>query len=110
MEPHNDSAFSSVLDSIGSIPRQSTQVLVPRKLFSGQIVYRSGPLPEADSQDKEGLSGRDQKSAKYVSIRAAKSHQHMVRILCIFSSNVDNECPDEPASLKEAIARRDWPE
>ncbi len=109
-EDDNDSALSSVPDSIDSPPRQSTQVPVPRKLFSGQIAYGSSPLPEADSQDKEGLSGRDQKSANYVSTRAAKSYPYMVRVLCMLSSNVDNEGPDEPASLKEAMARHDWPQ
>ena len=34
----------------------------------------------------------------------------MIRVLCILSSNVDNEGPDEPASLKEAMARHNWPE
>ncbi len=73
-EDDNDSAFSSVPDSIDSPSRQSIRVPVPQELFSGQIAYWSGLLPEAESQDKEGLSGRDQKSANYVSTRAAKSH------------------------------------
>ncbi len=28
----------------------------------------------------------------------------------MLSSNVDNEGPDEPVSLKEAMARHDWPD
>ena len=34
----------------------------------------------------------------------------MVRVLRMLSSNVDNEGADEPKSLKEAMARHDWPE
>ncbi len=104
-EDDNDSALNSVPDSIGSPPRRSTRVPVPRESFSSQIAYGSGPLPEADSQDNEGLSGHDQKSANYVSTRAAKSHQYMVRVLCILSSNMDNKSLDQPVSLKEAMAR-----
>ncbi len=93
MEDHedgNDSAFSSVPGSIDSIPRQSTRVPVPLESFLGQIAYGSGPLPEVDSQDKKSLSGRNQKSANDVSTRAAKSHQNMVHVLSILSSNMDN--------------------
>ncbi len=113
MEDHeinNDSTLSSVPDSIDSHPRRSTQVPVPRELFFGQIAYGSGLLSEADSQDKKGPSGRDQKSAHYVSTRAAKSHQYMVRLLCILSSKFDNKGLNESASLKEAMAKYDWTE
>ncbi len=109
-EDDNDSALSFLHDSIDSPPWQSTRVPVPRELFSGQIAYESDPLPEADSQDNEGLFGCDQKSANYVSTCAPKSHQHMVHVSCILSSNVDNKGPDELASLKEAMVRHDWPE
>ncbi len=40
----------------------------------------------------------------------AKSPEHIVWVLWILSSNIDNEGADEPASLKEAIARHDWSE
>ena len=34
----------------------------------------------------------------------------MVRVLWMLSSNINNEGVDEPASLKEAIVRHEWPE
>ncbi len=107
-EDDNDSAPRYIPDSIDSPPRRSIRVLVPRELLSGEITYWSSPLPKADSQDKEGLSGHDQTSPNYVSMRAAKSRQYMVRVLCILSSNIDNEGPDELASLKEDMGRHDW--
>ena len=76
----NDSAFTDIPDSIDSSPRRSTQVLALREIFSSQIAYGSGPLLKSDSQDKASLSEHDQKSANYVSMQAAKSHQNMVRV------------------------------
>ena len=34
----------------------------------------------------------------------------MVRVLRTFIANVDNERPDKPATLEEAMSRHDWPE
>ncbi len=76
--------------------------MVKQKFFSAQITYWSGSLPKADSQDKASLSGHDLKSANYVSMRAAKSNQYMVYVLCILSSNVDKG-PDEPAVSKKLL-------
>ena len=104
-EDDNDSVLSFVPENIDSLLQWSPRVFVPWELFSGQIAYGSGLLLKADGQDKKGLSGRDQKSANYGSMGAAKSHQHTVFVLCILNSNVDNKSPDEPASLKESMAR-----
>ena len=68
----------------------------------------SGPLPKVDTKAPE--VGQSSSSANFVSSCTAKSHEHMVRVLRMLNSNIDNEGADEPASLKETMARHDWPE
>ena len=115
-ENDSDSALSSLPDHMnfsndepGPSTRRSQRNSTPRILYPGQVANRSGPLPQAaDSQAK--FTGSQQKSANFVSSHTAKSHEYMVRVLQTLSANVDNEGSDEPATLKEAISRRDWPE
>lgn len=54
--------------------------------------------------------GQSSSSANFVSSSTAKSHEHMVQVLRMLSSNMDNGGANEPASLKETMARNDWPE
>ena len=96
-------------DEPGPSTRRSQRNSAPCILYPGQIAYRSGLLPKAaDSQAK--FTGSQQESVNFVSSHTAKSHEHMVRVLGTLSANVDNEGPDEPAALKEAMSRHDWPE
>ncbi len=95
-------------DYIESPPRQSKRNRTEQVLYPGQIVYGSGPLPKVNAKATE--VGQSSSSANFVSLHTAKSHEHMVRVLRILSSNVDNEGADEPASVKEAMVRHDWPE
>ena len=96
-------------DEPGFCTRRSQRNSAPRILYPGQIAYGSGPLSKAaDSQAK--FTGSQQKSANFVSSHIAKSHENMVRVLQTLSANVADERPDEPATLKEAMSRHDWPE
>ncbi len=103
-----ESAPTSVPDHIESPPRRSKRNRTEQVLYPGQIVYGSGPLSKVNAKAPE--VGQSSRSANFVSSNTAKSHEHMVRVLRMISSNVDNEGVDEPASLTEAMARHDWPE
>ena len=74
----NDSAHGYLPDRIDSPLRRSTQALITKWFFSGQITYGLGPLPKANSQNNNGPSGCDQNSANYVSTHSAKSDKHIV--------------------------------
>ncbi len=107
-ESDTESGLTSMPHYIEPPPRRSTRNRTEHVLYPGQIVYGSGSLPKINPKALE--VGRSSSSANFVSSRTAKSHEDMVRVLGMFSSNVDNEGADEPASLKEAMARHDWPE
>ncbi len=101
-------ALTSVPDNIESPPRRSKRNRTEQVLYSGQIVYGSRSLPKVNAKAPE--VGQSSSSANFMNSSTAKSHKYRVRVLRMFSFNVDNEGADEPASLKEAMARHDWPE
>ena len=93
----------------GPSTRRSLRNPAPRILYPGQIAYGIGSLSKAtDTQAKS--TGSQKKSANFVSSHTAKFHEHMVWVLRTLNTNVDNEGPDEPATLEEAMSRHDWPE
>lgn len=53
--------------------------------------------------------GQSSSSTNFVSSGTAKSHEYMVQVLRMLSSNMDNGGADEPASPKETMARHGWP-
>lgn len=72
------------------------------------MAYGSEPLPKISTKAHE--ADQSNSSANFISTYTAKSHKHMVYVLCILNSNIDNEGADEPTSLKKAIAQYDRPE
>ena len=107
-DSNNESALTSIPDYIESSPKRLTCNHTERVLYPGQIAYSSGSLPEISTKAPE--SGQSSSSANFLSLYMAKSHKHIVRVLRMFSSNMDNEGADEPTSLKEPMAWHDWPE
>ncbi len=103
-----ESALTSVFDHIESSPRRSKSNCTKEFLYPGQMVYRSGSLPKVNAKALE--VGKSSSSANFVSSRTAKSHENMVLVLCMVSCNIENEGANEPASLKKAMTRHDWPE
>ncbi len=95
-------------DHIQSPPRRSKRNRTKRVLYPWQIVYGPGPLPKVNSKAHE--VGQSSSSANFMSSHTAEFHVSIVPVLRMLSSNVDNEGVDEPASLKEAMSRHDWPE
>lgn len=96
------SALTLVSDYIDSLPRQSTHNYTKQTLYPGQIAYNSGLLPKVSTKAPE--AGQSNSSANFVSSRRAKSHKHIVQVLCILNAHINNEEADEPASLNEAMA------
>ena len=74
--------------------RRSKRAPVKRTQYPDEIFYGPGRLP---------------KRTNFTSTNVAKSHIHMMKALTMLANNIDNEGPDEPLSLKEAMARPDWP-
>ena len=58
-------------------------------------------MPKVDTKVTE--IGQSSSSANFVSLCTTKSHKHMVKVLRMLSSNIDNEGVDELASFKEAM-------
>ncbi len=98
-----ESAITSVLDHIESPPRRSKRNRTKEVLYPGQMVYGSGSLPKVNAKAPE--VGKSGSSADFVSLCTAKSHEHMVLVLCMVSCNVENEGVDKPASLKKDMTR-----
>ena len=103
-----ESALTSAPDHIESPPRRSKRNCTKRVLYPCQIVYGPGPFLKVNSKAPE--VGQSSSSANFISSHTAKSHVPIVPVLRMLSSNVDNGGVDEPASLKEAMSRHDWPE
>ncbi len=94
-------------------PRRPERAQAPRILFPEQISYGSSPIsrellkdtPQTDS-NLESLDASSS-SARFTSTHVAKPHAHLVQILRMLESNIDNEGQDEPGTLKQAICCSD---
>ena len=114
MEGNNGSGDGEDLVSVGENsterstegPRRSARAPQPRKLFSGDVAYKKR-IPKGGEINM--AVGQNDCLRKFTTTRVAKSHMHMVMVLQNLQSNSDTEGPDEPRTLKEAMARPDWP-
>lgn len=81
-------------------PRRSERVRQAPKLPAGMMSYDSSQrtLPHATVTVAEG------EKFSYTGV-----HKHMVRILATLKMGGGTGGPDEPATLKEAMKRSDWP-
>lgn len=103
-----ESALTLIPDYIEFLPRRSTRNCIEQLLYPNQIAYSSGLLPKASIKAPE--AGLYNSFTNFVSSHTVKSHEYIVWIFCMLSSNIDNEGIDKPASLKRAMAWYDWPE
>ena len=79
------------------------------KLSMVLIKYRNGLKKIVDNKGNNFDPNHSGGRSYFTDTNVAKSHMHMMKTLTTLANNIHTEGPDKPLSLKEAMARPDWP-
>ena len=100
-EERKDPAVDSTSESDSVLLKKSTRVPVKPVPYPREIAYGPG---------RENNFDLDLPSTHISTQDTPKSHTHMMKTLAMLANNEDNEGLDQPLTLKQAMARPNWPQ